>query len=141
MFEVLEVTSKIVLLLALFVIAGNDYKTQLLEMRQLLVFGVLGILLCGSWSALYQAMGGALLGVLVLIVAWCSRESIGFGDGWLFVMTGLFLGFTRNLVLLFGTFVLAGLFAIGCLMLKKKGKNDSMALGPFVLTAYVLFVL
>ena len=141
MSEVLEVISKIVLLFALFVMAWNDYKTQLLEIRQLLVFGVLGILLCGSWSDFYQAMGGALPGVLVLVVAWCSGESIGFGDGWLFVMTGLFLGFARNLVLLFGTFVLAGLFAVGCLMLKKKGKNDSMALVPFALTAYVLFVL
>jgi len=77
----------------------------------------------------------------VLIGAWCSNESIGFGDGWIFVVTGIFLGFQKNMMLFFWTLVLAGVFAIVCLILKKKRRNDSMALGPFVLTAYVLFVL
>ena len=141
MFEVLEMISKVVLLFALFFISWSDYKTQLLNIRQLQIWGLLGLLLSGNWNALYQAIGGTLIGIGVLFVAWCSKESIGYGDGWLFVVTGLFLGFKANTELLFWTLILAGVFAIVCVVLKKKGRNDSMALGPFVLTAYVLFVL
>ena len=141
MLEVLEIISKVVLLLALFGVSWSDYKTQLLDTRQLILIGMIGILLCGSWEALCQAISGALVGIGILFVAWCTRESIGFGDGWLFVVTGLFLGFKENAVLLFWTLILAGVFAVVCVALKKKGRNESMALGPFVLTAYVLFVL
>jgi len=139
--EVFEIISKLVLLVALFVIAWGDYKTQLLEVRQLLGFGAVGILLCEDWVTLYHAIGGSLIGILVLFAAWCSKESIGYGDGWLFVLTGVFLGFIQNLTLLLGSLILAGVFAIACLILKKKRRSDSMALGPFVLAAYVLFVL
>lgn len=141
MLEVLEIISKVVLLLALFVVSWSDYKTQLLDARQLILIGTIGILLCGSWETLWQAISGALVGIGILFVAWCTRESIGFGDGWLFVVTGVFLGFKENAVLLLGTLILAGVFAVVCVALKKKGRNESMALGPFVLTAYVLFVL
>lgn len=141
MFEVLEVISRIVLLLALFAISWSDYKTQLLDIRQLLVVGIIGVLFCASWQGLYEAIGGMLIGFCVLFAAWCTKESIGFGDGWLFVVTGLYLGFKKNAVLLFWTLVLAGIFAVVCIVLKRKGRNDSMALGPFVLMSYVLFVL
>ena len=100
MLEVLEIISKVVLLLALFVVSWSDYKTQLLDTRQLILIGTIGILLCGSWETLWQAISGASVGIGILFVAWCTRESIGFGDGWLFVVTGLFLGFKENAVLL-----------------------------------------
>ena len=141
MLEVLEIVSKTLLLFFLFVIAYRDYKTGLLEVRQLLIVGILGVFLSMGQGEFYQALTGIAVGVLVLLAAWCSKERIGFGDGWLFVVTGIFLGFLENFMLLFWTFILAGIFAAGCLALKKKGRNDNMALGPFVLAAYVMFIL
>ena len=136
-----EIVSRLLVLFFLFVMAWKDYKTQLIEMRKLLIMGVIGIVLCGNREEVCQAIGGAFIGGIILLVAWCSKECVGFGDGYLFVVTGIFLGFTQNFALLFASLFLAGSFAIGCLVLKKKKGDDRMALGPFVLTAYVLFVL
>lgn len=136
-----EIVSRLVLLFFLFVMAWKDYKTQLIEIWQLLIMGVIGIVLCGNQGTLWQAMGGAFLGVIILLVAWCSKEYVGFGDGYLFMVTGIFLGVIQNFALFFASLFLAGSFAIACLVLKKKKGDDRMALGPFVLTAYVLFIL
>lgn len=136
-----EIVSRLVLLFFLFVMAWRDYKTQLIETWQLLITSVIGIVLCGNRGMECQAVGGAFIGGIMLLVALGSKECVGFGDGYLFVVTGIFLGFMQNLALLFASLFLAGCYAIGCLVLKKKKGDDRMALGPFVLTAYVLFVL
>lgn len=136
-----EIVSRLVLLFFLFVMAWKDYKTQLIEVWQLLLAGVVGIILCTNQGRVYQAIGGVFVGGIILFVAWCTKECVGFGDGYLFMVTGIFLGFTQNAALFFASLVLAGCYAIGCLVLKKKKGDDRMALGPFVLAAYVLFVL
>jgi len=82
-----------------------------------------------------------IISLFLLLLAWISGESVGFGDGWLFVVTGIFLGWKKNAVLLLGSLIFAGVFAIVCLVLKRKEKNDRIALAPFVLAAYVGVVL
>ena len=144
MYEMLEVILKVVLLLGLFYIAWFDYRTKLIDVKWLLIVGAIGVI--GIWlqkdmTLLREAMFGMLLGGCLLLLAWISGESIGFGDGWLFVVTGIFLGFIENFILLFGSLIMAGVFAIVCLVLKKKRRNDRVALAPFVLASYVMFVL
>lgn len=144
MHEVLEIVLKVVLLLGLFYIAWFDYRTKLIDVKWLLMFavaGLVGILLQQDIALMGQSCLGMLVGGTLLVLAWASGESVGFGDGCLFVVTGVFLGFLQNFVLLLGSLLLAGVFAIFCLVLKKKEKNDRIALAPFVLTAYVVFVL
>ena len=144
MLEMYEVIPKVILLFGLFFIAWFDYQTELIDIRGLLVMAAVGalcLLLQGEILLLGQALLGMLIGGGILCFAWLSRESVGFGDGWLFVVTGIFLGFLQNFILLFGSVLLAGMFAIACLVLKKKGRDDRIALAPFVLTAYVVFVL
>lgn len=144
MFEMYEVIPKVLLLFGLFFIAWFDYRTELIETGYLVALaagGTLCLLMRGEVWWLWQALMGILIGIGVLCFAWFSKESVGFGDGWLFVVTGIFLGFLQNFVLLFGSMLFAGIFAIVCLVLKKKGRNDRMALAPFVLTAYVMFIL
>ena len=144
MYEVLETVSKLELLMGLFIIAWFDYKTKLIELKRLLLFGAAGIakiLLQGDFTVILQGLNGIWIGIGILLFAWISEESIGFGDGLLFVMTGIYLGFIKNLVLLLGSLFLAGIVAIGCLIVKRVRKTDRLALAPFVLTAYVVFVL
>ena len=144
MHEMLEIILKVLMLIGLFYIALFDYKTKLIETKWLVLLGVLGlagVMLQADVSVLWQSCLGMSVGGALLLLAWISGESIGFGDGWLFVVTGIFLGLLENFVLLFGSIILAGVFAIVCLVLKKKGRNDRVALAPFVLAAYVVFIL
>jgi len=142
--EMCEVLRKVLLLGGLFCIAWLDYRTQLIKVGWLLLIGLTGsvfTLLEGKTLLEEGAFTGMLVGIAMLVFAWISGESIGFGDGWLFVVTGVYLNFFENVALLFGSTVLAGIFAITCLVFKKKRKNDRLALAPFVLTGYVVFVL
>lgn len=144
MLEMCEVILKIVLLIGLFYIAWCDYRTKLIETKWLWIIGGFGAVLLLPHSGIgivWRVFAGTLPGWMLLILAWVSGESIGFGDGWLFVVTGIFLGLKKNAVLLLGSLILAGVFAIVCLVLKKKEKNDRIALAPFVLAAYVGVVL
>ncbi|MBQ8280384.1 MAG: prepilin peptidase [Roseburia sp.] len=141
MLEVREIVSKIVMLIGLFGFAWHDIKTKMIELNWLLLFGAVGFLLQWNVLPMEQILAGMLLGGIVLLAAWLSKESVGIGDGLLFIATGIFLGSMQNLGLILGSFFLAGVFSTGCLILKKKGRNDRVALGPFVLAAYVMFIL
>lgn len=157
MLEVLKIISEMVLLLGLFYFAWLDYKTGLLHAKSLLLFGSFGVFLrvlseilleyenriVWQWDVkvLWQIFWGMLIGGILLMIALVSRESIGIGDGLLFIATGTFLNFTQNLALLFGALLLIGIFSVICLLIKKKGRNDRVALVPFVLIAYVVFIL
>lgn len=157
MLEVFEMMGKTALLIGLFYVAWVDYKTELIDTRGLLLLGTLGICLrllsellieTGDsvrlkWDAnvIEEVLAGMLIGAILLLLAFISKESVGIGDGLLFIATGTFLDAGENFLLLLGAFMLAGVFSVGCLLLKKKGKNDSVALAPFVLTAYVMFIL
>ena len=140
MFEMFEIILKIILLIGLFGIAWVDYRTKLIETRWLWAIALTGLILTlgqNGATVTGQIFAGMLPGGLLLLFAWISGESIGFGDGWLFVVTGIFLGLQKNILLLFGSLVMAGVFAIFCLVLKKSKKSDRIALAPFVLVAYV----
>ena len=157
MLEVFEIILETVLFLGLFYFAWADYKTKLLRVKCLLLFGCVGIILrmlpetlfmegnsiTWQWDmkVLWQIIAGMLVGVILLVIALISRESIGAGDGLLFIATGAFLNWEQNLALLFGGLLLIGSYSVVCLLLKKKEKNDRVALIPFVLIAYVVFVL
>lgn len=140
MLEMFEVILKMTLLLGLFGISWFDYRTKLIDSRWLWIVGVIGLILLFSQNgvlAVRQIFAGVVPGALLLLFAWISGESIGFGDGWLFVVTGIFLGLQKNMLLLLGSLIMAGVFAIVCLVLRKRERNDRIALAPFVLVAYV----
>lgn len=66
-----------------------------------------------------MAIGGALL-----LLAAVTGEAIGKGDGWFFVVSGIYLGFWRNLALLWGSLILSIILG-GVILasgLKKKGR-------------------
>lgn len=144
MYKMLEVMLKVILLMGLFFAARLDYKTKMIEQKWLLILGTLGFLgnlFLDDKTFLYQTLMGTLVGMVLLLFARFSGESIGFGDGWLFTVTGIFLGFWGNLALLGGSMFLAGIFSVACFITKKKGRHDRIAFVPFVLVAYVIFIL
>ena len=153
MSEMLEIVIKLVLLVGLFGFSWIDYKTKRFPVMLLLLFGAVGLflriannLLIGEELSLvkmsqldfwWEMSSGAVVGIGLLMLSILSREQIGKGDAFLFISVGMYLNFARNLTLLFRTLLLVGGFSVGCLLLKKKGKNDSVAMGPFLLAAYV----
>jgi leader peptidase (prepilin peptidase)/N-methyltransferase len=78
-------------------------------------------------------LGGGTLGFgLLFLLAVLSPRSMGMGDVKLVVFLGLVVGFPAIVIVLFLSFVLGGLIAGILLGLKKVGRKDPIAFGPYL---------
>ncbi|MGI6072521.1 MAG: hypothetical protein ACOX75_05865 [Lachnospiraceae bacterium] len=131
--------SRILLLLILALGAFFDFQSRSLPLIFLgaAFAGGLILQLFTKEHKFYELLLGSLVGLIMLGISFASRQSIGQGDGLMFVVSGVFLGIRDNLWLLIISLSISALAAV-CLMvfLKKKGK-DSIPFIPFVLSGYI----
>lgn len=95
----------------------------------------------GSPEELLGRMGGIVVGIFLLAASVLSHGQVGFGDGLVFLICGLFLDFWESsLLLLGGLLLLLGRFFVGFLCKKLTGGRKSLEeqpLMPYVFLAYV----
>lgn len=96
-----------------------------------------------------ESLKGAGLGAVLILAGAATRQAIGIGDGIVFMLCGLILGFWENVCLLAGSLGLNLLFAAGLVAAKKiKGKDVGMGeimktrmpFVPFILVMYFLII-
>jgi len=148
--------SRIILLMGLFCLAWTDFQTKRIKGKDLLVLAGAGLIIkifslfCQKEQSFFEICkmeflvnlpAAMLIGGVLFLVAKITGEQVGIGDALVFFVTGIFLDFVQNLTLLIGTFLLVGSISLVWLIRKKKGRDDSVAMMPFTLAAYVLFVL
>lgn len=115
-----------------------DAKTQYVSMP--LLFLQAG---AGLWLGCLEGISGVdlwsrfLPGLLLLAASFFSREKIGQGDGWLFASLGVYLTAVQQVFLLFCAALLAVLWIIPLLCLRRVEKDSALAFIPFVAAAYV----
>lgn len=134
-----EKAVKISVLMLLFLNGMLDWKKGEISLISLCGFGALGVIwnLWFHFQGVWELCGGVGLGIGLLTAAFLSREMIGFGDGLLLCVTGIYLGFWGNLRLLFlGTLCCAVMQGAG-LLLRRVRMSDRVPLAPFLLLAFV----
>ena len=68
-----------------------------------------------------------------MMAAWfISRKKLGLGDVKLLTITGLYLGFSLNYMVLFLSLVFAALWGVWNVWRKKMDVKDSVAFAPFI---------
>ena len=122
---------KLLVLVLLIFNAWSDLRKRQIS---LLISGIAGVggiflILVGSISAKEAAMG-ACVGAVLLLLSILTKDAIGFGDGLITVVTGCYLGGRDNLLL-------AAIFGISILIIKKVDKKKECPFVPFVLFAYI----
>lgn len=122
----------------LLVIGIIDYKTQYIYFEVILtglIFGILflimSFLLEGNIE-LKDIILSAVIPSLFLAVIVLITNGMGWGDVELVFIIGVFLEFKLNLLALFISIILAGLYAIYLLLFKEKDKKQSMAFAPYI---------
>ena len=86
-------------------------------------------------------LGGALGFGVLLLISLVAPGAMGMGDVKLVLFLGFIIGFPGIIITLFLAFVLGGLVAGILLALKKIGKKDSIAFGPFLAFAGIITML
>jgi leader peptidase (prepilin peptidase)/N-methyltransferase len=91
---------------------------------------------------LLNAVIGAAVGFgIFLLVYIVSRGGMGEGDVKLGALAGLMTGWPNIIAAVILSWIAGGLVAIGLLVLRRKGRREAIAFGPFLaLSAFVIFL-
>lgn len=131
-------------LLFLGIAGWQDYRYRRIRVKVFLGFGIFGVLLQGTGLAVkgqfYKELlmgscpflgscgadlGGAMgIGFFLLVLSAVTGEAVGKGDGWFFVVSGIYLGFWRNLGLLWWSLFLC-LMAGGGIAVINLGRREA----------------
>lgn len=133
---------KIILLVMLGVYAIEDIRKRTISISFLPLFG-----LAGAGLHLFQRdMGivsillGMVVGAGLIGICFLTRESIGLGDGLIFLVTGVFLGGSANVELLLFSLLYAAVFSLGALIVGKKKRKQEIPFIPFVFLGYLTMI-
>ena len=68
---------------------------------------------------IWLILGGIGIGILFFLVSRVTNEEIGYGDSWMILILGIYLGIWRLLEVLSAAFLFLVLAAVGCMTMKK----------------------
>ncbi len=131
-----------VLLGTLGVHSIEDIRQKKITISITLFSGMIGIFLhLFFWNqSIYTMLLGMLPGIGLLGLSRLTKGKIGMGDGLVFMLTGLYLGLSENLLLMCISFFLAGIWGILLLVVGHCGKNERMPFVPFLFLGYILMM-
>lgn len=92
----------------------------------------------GEYAAL---AAGMIPGIVLLGLAWLTREALGYGDGLVEIVLGALLGWRTAVEILMGAFFLAAVFSAAALAARRMGRKSWFPFLPFFLGTYVIVLL
>ena len=134
--------TRLILLAFLFIAAWLDRRTEEIPLflpGAGIAAGILLRFLTGPVGVL-EILLGFLPGLLLLVLAFLSKQAVGYGDGAVFLAAGAFLGLEKTAWLLAGALIAAGMAAFWFLLFRKQSGKRSLPFVPFVLAGYVFLL-
>lgn len=134
-------TGQVLILAGLYFSARQDSREKKINLLIPLLFSI--ALLISSLineRKIEVILMGCLGGIVVLILSWLSRGKIGLGDGTVLVMTGIGMGFYRNMALMLLASALMMIFALWGMAGGKICLRSKIAFVPFLLIAFVIML-
>lgn len=129
----------------LLIIAGiSDIKTRKVSIKLLLLFGAAALantIFLQRTDVVGMLLGmllGMIPGIILLLLGKLTRESIGYGDGCLIIIIGIFLGINKTIELMMTALFMAAIYSIFLISFKKAGRKKEM---PFVPALFIAFLL
>lgn len=135
---------QVVLVLVLLVIASiEDIRKR--EISGTVLLGLAGVSLVCSVLSVYRGHStfsdvamSFLPGAVVILLAWITREGIGYGDGLLLIAMGPVIGLRGIVMGLVIAFFAGGVLSIILMIFKKVGKRYSFPFVPFMTIGMVV---
>jgi len=132
----IEKISKGIIFIILTIQTYWDLRYKKLPLLISLVGVVIGVpILIFSQRELMDILLALLLGVIFLLIGKITREAIGYGDGILLIVMGLFYSAKQMWSICIMAFVFAGVVALVLLLIFRKKGNYEIPFVPFLLLA------
>lgn len=122
----------------LAVCAYTDAKRKRISLLLLGVYFAAGLCLLTveGFSDADDLLAGMTVGVLIYLLHKVTGGGIGLGDALLFIVTGIYLGFARNMQIFLLALLFGALCSIILLMTGKVRRGYELPFVPFALLAY-----
>lgn len=123
----------------LFFCALCDCKERRIPIWLLLLMGVSSIFffVFSPMVSFVSAGVGVLIGILFLGISKWTKEAVGYGDSWLMLILGIYLGGLKVLELLFFASLLSGVCSIFGICILKWNRKHTLPFVPFMTVAYL----
>lgn len=137
----MKIAGLVILFLYLFSMSVYDVKRREIHIGFSLLTAVL--LFIGQLIRIFQGglswyslFGGMIPGCFLIWLSWFSKGQVGTGDGIVFVISGIFLGFLETGILLFVSLLFAASGGGIMVFRKKMGRKDTLPFVPFIFAGY-----
>ena len=120
-------------------VAYRDWRTKQISCLSLFIMSILVVVLRIAFveDTIWSTLGGVAVGALFFLIGKCSKESVGYGDCWLILLLGVFLGGKSLVEVVLVATVLTSLFSIGFCMIRGWKKKYTVPFAPFLALAYI----
>jgi len=139
--QLIDVVRYMMLLFILLRETVRDIRDREIDIGMPIAYGITVLLLnlIPGHGDIIGCIGGALFGGTVLLAALFKKESIGAGDGIMFIVTGAALGIHLNLVLMLRAIIFAGIGAVILILIRRRRNvtAETMPLMPYILLSYI----
>lgn len=85
----------------------------------------------------YLWFGGVVIGMVFFLLSKYTKEGIGYGDSWMILNLGMFLGIWRLMIVLIFAFFTVSMVAGAGLVNGKFNRKTRISFLPFLLSGYV----
>lgn len=125
--------------LLLGVVAYRDWRTKQISCLALVAMSILVLVLRIMLveDTVWSTLAGVAVGAVFFLISKCSKESIGYGDCFLILLLGIFLGGKALIEVVFAATLLTSLFSIGVCMIRGWKKKHTIPFAPFLALAYI----
>lgn len=118
----------------------TDLKSKTIPIWWTVVFGISAMIYQIFWKKqkLETILFSMIIGVTLLVAAKISNQRIGYGDGIIFLILGLWIGFWDGISLLFFSLILSSIISVYLIIVRRKGRDYRIPFIPFVTAAYII---
>ena len=133
-------------MLGLFGILGyfsfRDMKERQIGLVPLVLSAIVGLVfhLWYGRISIWNLLGGICIGLCLYVVSVISHEKIGKGDALLLAVTGIFLGFWDNLILLWIASLLAAVAGGMAMVFFHKERHFELPFIPCIFIGFVMYL-
>ena len=120
--------------------AITDLKSKTIPIWWTVVFGISAMIYQIFWKKqkLEAILFSMIIGVTLLVAAKISNQRIGYGDGIIFLILGLWIGFWDGISLLFFSLILSSIISVYLIIVRRKGRDYRIPFIPFVTAGYII---
>lgn len=121
----------------------SDWRKRTMPLLLLIVMSVAIVVLVLAYrtDALWDCAGGGFIGILFFMISKCTKEAIGYGDSWLILLLGIYLGAFVLLQVLFAASSAAGICSLFYLWKHRWKRSETIPFVPFLTFAYIGVIL